>query len=268
MIFNEDTFSNILSIFKNNPSDIGLLQKSLDLMLEFKVSYDKSKGKSRGKKVHCHYVGCYITFYDFERDNRFCVHHLLTPYSPKFLNLINKVRNSIDKSSREKVFKNINWNYESQIRWLRVYREDRIAALDFKKCSEVIIQNVLLEIETIINKDIVICTVPSSTKGNFNTGINKLTNLLVKKGRLDGTNCLVRHTSRLKSGFGGNRNLQEQLNTISSQNENIISKRVILLLDDVTKTGNSLEACSQILMNNGAIDVFKLAIWKAGIIND
>ena len=58
MIFKEDTFSNILSICKNNPSDIGLLQKSLDLMLEFKVSYDKSKGKSRGKKVHCNYVGC------------------------------------------------------------------------------------------------------------------------------------------------------------------------------------------------------------------
>ena len=44
----------------------------------------------------------------------------------------------------------------------------------------------------------------------------------------------------------------------------VFKNKAILLLDDVATTGNSMKACTEILLKNGAKRVSKLAIWKAG----
>ena len=268
MNFSNDTFLKISHACEKNSDNNNLLKDFLNQMSEFKVAYDNSKGTTRGIKRLCEADNCSVLFYDFERGNKYCINHSLTPYSPRFLELNRKITNLIDFNLKEKIFKNRIWNNKNCIRWLRTYRDDRSNAIQFKNCNKDIIQSIVLEIETLINKNIVLCTVPSSTKGKFETGINNLTSLLAESGRTNGINCLVRHKARLKNSYGGNRNLQEQLDTISSNNEHIIKDRVILLLDDVTATGNSMEACSQILKKNGAKDVYKFAIWKAGITND
>ena len=151
---------------------------------------------------------------------------------------------------------------------MRYYRDDRENAIQFKRLNDEIIKSIALEIEPFLNKNIVLCTVPSSTQLKIDTGINRLAKLLVTEGRINGIDCLVRFISRPKNSYGGDRGLQNQLNTLKSNNLDKIKNRTILLLDDVTKTGNSLEACFQILLKNGAIDVYKFVIWKAGILND
>ena len=50
--------------------------------------------------------------------------------------------------------------------------------------------------------------------------------------------------------------------TIRVNSSHIFKDRTVLLLDDVTTTGNSMHACSQLLMQNGASKLFKLSIWK------
>lgn len=235
-------------------------------MMKFKIEYDNSKGKTRGTKRLCLAFNCFTSFYDFERNNKYCSEHSLTPYSTRYIKLNNKIIKLIELHSKEKIFINSTWHNENKIRWLYKYSNPK--ALELKNLNDQAIQKYFLEIKLLINKDIVLCTVPSSKKGNLDTGINRLTKLLVKEGRIEGINCLVRHTSRPKNSYGGDRSLQGQLNTLKSNNEHIIKNRTILLIDDVTKTGNSIQACSQILKKNGANEVYKLAIWKAGIIND
>ena len=44
----------------------------------------------------------------------------------------------------------------------------------------------------------------------------------------------------------------------------MLKNKVVLLVDDVAKTENSMKACTEILLKNGAKRVSKLAIWKAG----
>ena len=268
MNFSEDTFSEILHLCQNNPNDTNLLNSLLNEMSKFQIAYDNSKGKTRGTKRTCIADNCFKSFYDFERNTKYCVEHSLTPYSPKFIKLNKKIKDLIRISLREEIFKNDIWNKKNLLRWLRYYRDDRENAIQLKKCNNEIIKLISLEIEPIINKDIVLCTVPSSTQGKIDTGINRLAKLLIAENRIDGIDCLIRFKSRPKNSYGGDRDLQGQLNTLKLNNQNKIKNRTILLLDDVRKTGNSLEACSQILLKNGAIDVYKLVIWKAGILND
>ena len=42
-----------------------------------------------------------------------------------------------------------------------------------------------------------------------------------------------------------------------------ISGDIVLLMDDVTTTGNSLYACREILLNRGAVNVEMFALGKA-----
>lgn len=266
MTFTEETFFKIKSECESNPSNTNLLKTFLNQMSEFKVRYDNSKGKTRGIKRLCKARDCYTSFYDFERNNKYCSEHSLTPYTTKFVKLNKKIYDLINLNLREKIFVNSIWHTENKIRWL--YRYNNPNAVEFKKLNDLAIQKYFLEIKSLINKNIILCSVPSSQKGKLDTGVNRLIKLLTQNDRIDGINCLIRHTSRPKNSYGGDRSLQGQLNTLKSNNEEIIKNRTILLIDDVTKTGNSIKACSQILKNNGAHDVYMLAIWKAGVIND
>jgi hypothetical protein len=95
-------------------------------------------------------------------------------------------------------------------------------------------------IEPELGDGIVIVTVPSHDPASAGKGLKTLSALLAKNGnRVDGSGCLVRTKKIEKLAHGGDRSQDVHLNSISVRNANLIKGKDVLLLDDVTKTGNS-----------------------------
>lgn len=132
--------------------------------------------------------------------------------------------------------------------------------LDLKEGKEYAVNHFYNATTSHIPNGLPIVIVPSSNSENINTGIKKLGQLLAKNGRIDATSCLVRHTTIPKAAKGGPRNVQSHLNSINVQNVHLIKGKSVILLDDVTTSGSSLDACEELLIRAGASEVLKFAI--------
>lgn len=74
---------------------------------------------------------------------------------------------------------------------------------------------------------------------------------------------LDREHSIDKLAMGGNRDKKVHLNSITTLDDVDIQGDVVLLMDDVTTTGNSLYACKEILLSKGANQVEMFALGRA-----
>lgn len=118
-------------------------------------------------------------------------------------------------------------------------------------------------LDAILLEGIAIAAVPSHDPAKIDSGIKSLARVLCSAGtRTDATSCLVRTTLIEKLAGGGNRSIQVHLNSIVVENVELIAGRAVLLLDDVTTSGNSLLACEQLLLRAGATIVQRFAIGK------
>ena len=75
--------------------------------------------------------------------------------------------------------------------------------------------------------------------------------------------CLIRNQSVDKLATGGERSLAIQTSSIIVNDAYNLSEDVILLVDDVTTSGNSLVACRDLLLNNGAKRVAMFALGRS-----
>ncbi len=109
-----------------------------------------------------------------------------------------------------------------------------------------------------------IVLVPSSTKGAWSPGLLKVGEYLCRRNKnfVDSLKTLERTTAIQKLANGGARNLDVHFNSITVRQPSRIAHKTVLLLDDVATTGNSLNACSQILNMNGTLLVMPLAIGR------
>lgn len=88
--------------------------------------------------------------------------------------------------------------------------------------------------------------------------------MLAKDGkRMNKVYYLQREHSIDKLATGGNRNKEVHLNSITTLDEIDIQGDVVLLMDDVTTTGNSLYVCKEILLSRGAHKVEMFALGRA-----
>jgi predicted amidophosphoribosyltransferase len=109
--------------------------------------------------------------------------------------------------------------------------------------------------------DYAIAYVPSSDKDKKVSGIRRIAQHLPKHGYgVDATSCINRHTSRPKSHSGAGRSVQSHYNTLEIVDVEKIKGKTVILLDDVSTTGNSLKACAQLLLNAGATTVKGLSL--------
>lgn len=177
------------------------------------------------------------------------------------------------------VFVNGNWNHTGDIvvysnyhkYWLDKERKiknplfdvfsGKILDLKEGKLSAIYYFFNLLDVE--INKDVTICVVPSSNADVRESGIGKLGEMLADNGRNNKVYFLIREKSIDKLAAGGERNKEIHMQSISTVQDMEIAGDVVLLMDDVTTTGNSLYACREILLEKGAAEVEMFALGKA-----
>ena len=87
--------------------------------------------------------------------------------------------------------------------------------------------------------------------------------MLAANGRNNKVYFLRRSRSINKLATWGSRDLSVHMQSIDTVEDMDISGDIVLLMDDVTTTGNSLYACREILLNRGAVNVEMFALGKA-----
>ncbi len=136
--------------------------------------------------------------------------------------------------------------------------------LDVKEKKENGISYFYNQLDEEICKDVTICVVPSHTQSDRNdSGIAELARRLAHNGRIDKIDYLVRTKTIDKLAYGGSRDIRVQLDSIDVNPNMTIDGDVVLLVDDVTTSGASLEACKEILYENGAERVAMLALGQS-----
>lgn len=116
-----------------------------------------------------------------------------------------------------------------------------------------------------VNLQVHIVVVPSSTSGRWSPGLLKIGENLVRNNKnfVDSMQSLVRTTTIQKLARGGDRSLLTHQRSIDLNDPTSkLSRKTILLLDDITTTGNSLVACAGILQLGGAATIMPLALGK------
>lgn len=137
--------------------------------------------------------------------------------------------------------------------------------LDFKEKNAIAQQYFFDRLNRVLplGTNFTVCRVPSSDPDNTDSGITVFAKKVAAAGgRIDGTACLVRTKKIPKLAHGGCRDKQVHLDSIIVADAHLISGKEVLLLDDVMTSGNSLEACKEILYKAGAEKVQALAIAK------
>lgn len=79
---------------------------------------------------------------------------------------------------------------------------------------------------------------------------------------MDGSGCLVRTQKHEKLAHGGDRSKDSHIKSMEIRNASLIKGKNVLLLDDVTTSGNSLEAGCELLLKAGEQSVRRAAIGK------
>ncbi|WP_417391994.1 ComF family protein [Gimesia sp.] len=108
------------------------------------------------------------------------------------------------------------------------------------------------KLDSCVNNSVPIAIVPSHDPSKRSTGIKKVAKKLADNGRIDATSCLKRTRKIEKLANGGSRAIEVHLDSIVVVNSHLIEGKDVLLLDDVTTSGNSLAACEQLLIEAGA----------------
>ncbi len=119
----------------------------------------------------------------------------------------------------------------------------------------------LERLDPLLAEGVAIAIVPSHAAYVVDTPIRDLARLLAASGnRVDATDCLERHTGIRQILFGGHSTRLLHRRTVHVLNPELIQGRPVLLLDDIAKSGSSLMACRDLLLEAGAAAVQALAL--------
>jgi predicted amidophosphoribosyltransferase len=80
---------------------------------------------------------------------------------------------------------------------------------------------------------------------------------------VDGSDALLRHRTIQKLATGGDRGAHVHRGSVRVAADELVMGRSVVVLDDVTSTGNSLRACVDLLQEAGASRVIGVALARA-----
>ncbi|WP_273321188.1 ComF family protein [Vallitalea guaymasensis] len=122
----------------------------------------------------------------------------------------------------------------------------------------------LEELEDELNgQNICITVVPSHKPGCNLSGVQLVAKKLISKCKcINALKCLERVVEIDKLALGGDRDIDIHLESIEVRNQEIFNNKKVIILDDITTTGNSLLACKLLLKEKGAKKIACVAIAK------
>lgn len=134
--------------------------------------------------------------------------------------------------------------------------------LDVKQQKEKGIDHFERELKKMLaqNKKYVVCIIPTHEKGNKPSGTKCIAKRLCNSHIIDGTDVLQRTKYVPPKKDGGTRNIEQEIYSLKVINEHIIKDQQVLLLDDVSTSGTSLNAGRHLLSSNGAKLVVKFSL--------
>jgi hypothetical protein len=136
--------------------------------------------------------------------------------------------------------------------------------LDFKNNKESAVEyffKLLIKIDFANTEVIVI--IPSHDPIKKMSPVKILAQKLAKHfGWIDGTECLVRKYKIDKLAYGGNRDINTHLQSLKVVSQSLIARKNILVLDDVTTSGHSLQAGKKLILDSKAKSVKLYALAK------
>lgn len=112
-----------------------------------------------------------------------------------------------------------------------------------------------------------ICIIPPHKPGK-KSGIKEIAKFLCKFGAIDGTDCLIRKEETLPRHKGNRLNYisEEEIEILKKSLEikqkELIEGKNILLFDDISTIGTTLESARQLLIENGAKNVISIVLGK------
>ena len=84
--------------------------------------------------------------------------------------------------------------------------------------------------------------------------------LAALQDRTDATACLIRHTKIKRIVYGGPSYRRLHRDTVAVHHPDRFQNRAVLLLDDIARSGASLLACRELLLEHGARTVQAVAL--------
>lgn len=105
------------------------------------------------------------------------------------------------------------------------------------------------------------CIVPSHTKDHVSEAMMTIMNNLKAEFYFSNNSNLLNRTSTVpKAATGGDRSIQHHLDSIEVINNEHIQGKEVFLIDDISTTGNSMQACKKILLEAGAKKVVMISL--------
>ena len=132
---------------------------------------------------------------------------------------------------------------------------------DFNKGRQWALRRLVAFLDPMLEPGIAIAVVPAHDPFGDTPPIRILARHLAATGdRTDATGCLVRHTGIKRIVYGGPSYRHLHRDTIAVQDHDRLDGRPVLLLDDIARSGASLLACREMLLEAGARTVQAVAL--------
>jgi hypothetical protein len=116
------------------------------------------------------------------------------------------------------------------------------------------------ELENIIAPKLVVCCAPSSSMDEWGTGLEQTVRILGKRENRQSFPKLLRRTKTIPSSKSGTRSKKLHLETIEVTDPSVVKDRPVVVIDDITTSGSTLAACSELLWLAGCNCVGAIAI--------
>ena len=118
------------------------------------------------------------------------------------------------------------------------------------------------QLDPLLLPDVALAAVPPHRAYQAFWPTRTLAQRLAANGRIDATACLVRQTTIRRILFGGPSTRALHRATVSVESAHLVQGRRVLLLDDIAKSGASLVACRELLLEAGASVVQAVALGR------
>lgn len=123
------------------------------------------------------------------------------------------------------------------------------------------LKRLFAQLDPMLEPGIALAVVPTHRAYQAFWPLRTLAQRLAAHDRTDATACLVRHSTIRRILFGGPSTRALHRQTITVEEAHFIASRV-LLLDDIAKSGASLVACREMLLEAGAEQVQAVALGR------